>query len=537
MQANFKKEEHMEYKNPMTPWALAYLDVGLPPIPAAVIGDEKVPFVKWKALQKELPTSGEVLNWFEEYKPNSGIGIVTGPNSGIIVLDVEEEGLETIKQFSIPNTWTVKTARGYHYYFKWSGELDEDSVKSTVAAKFGKGVDFRGRKGFLMVPPSINMHGGRYEWVEGSAFNQIPLAECPQFIIDILTAKPNLDNASVIATKEPWLEELLQGVGDGLRHQSLIKLGGYYFNHFPPEVALIHLREWNKKNNPPIDENEFEEQLTDLKSRFANGEYRANFKEKIPRNLDIISAETLVRDYSKAPQYLVHRLIPQAARTIFSGWQGRGKSMAMSDLVIEVSRKKGLGKWMGHLPVQQGAVIYIDNENAANLVSHRMTQLLTPKGLTTSDLNLHFVIGKHFKMTSESDYIWLKEQIKEIQPILVVMDSLASCHALDENQSSTMRFFFDDLIAPLCEEFGTGFLCIDHERKDTIGLESSGGKRLRGSSAKGDAVDCILSLNEKDGIVFMEHSKSRYSKRQQPLITTIEDVSNGIVVRAKEHTV
>jgi hypothetical protein len=113
----------------------------------------------------------------------------------------------------------------------------------------------------------------------------------------------------------------------------------------------------------------------------------------------------------------------------------------------------------------------------------------------------------------------------------VVVDSLASAHNLDENESKSMRVLFDDIIAPFCEEFNCGFLAIDHERKDVMGQESSGGKRLRGSGAKGDAVDTLICLNERDGVVFFEQSKNRYGRREKPFSIVMEEVSNGLIIR------
>jgi hypothetical protein len=76
---------------------------------------------------------------------------------------------------------------------------------------------------------------------------------------------------------------------------------------------------------------------------------------------------------------------------------------------------------------------------------------------------------------------------------------------------------------------------IDHESKGTPGVKMGGGKRLRGSGAKGDCADVILSLDYRDGVVVFEHSKPRHTKRLDPFGIEIVDVpGNGIIVREME---
>src|SRR5581483_5364106 len=102
---------------------------------------------------------------------------------------------------------------------------------------------------------------------------------------------------------------------------------------------------------------------------------------------------------------------------------------------------------------------------------------------------------------------------------------------LDENTSKDMRMFFDDLVAPLCEEYKCTILFIDHEGKGVPGVKLSGSKRLRGSGAKGDAVDMVFSVQAVEGVVMFEHSKVRDTRRIDPFPIEIVDVSNGVVVR------
>src|SRR5260221_1707468 len=220
-----------------------------------------------------------------------------------------------------------------------------------------------------------------------------------------------------------------------------------------------------------------------------------------------------------------------ASSVIFSGYQGLGKTFVATDLIIEISRRKGNGKWLDTFGTKHGSVLFIDNELGGNLTSYRLRQLISPKGLTTDDLSLYYFIRNRIKITNNNHYRKLCETIEKIHPVLVVIDSFASAHTLDENQSKDMRYFFDELIAPLCDTYKCAVMLVDHETKGSAQYHQAGNKRLRGSGAKGDAVDQVISLDWQDGVLLFEHSKARYQKKHESFKIEIEDVQNGIIVR------
>src|SRR5215212_4872542 len=81
------------------------------------------------------------------------VGIVTGRTSGIVVLDVDHEGPDTLKEndWTIPPTVTVKTMNGKHYYFRCPSDAERVSTK----IRFAKGLDFKADGGYVVAPPSI----------------------------------------------------------------------------------------------------------------------------------------------------------------------------------------------------------------------------------------------------------------------------------------------------------------------------------------------------------------------------------------------
>jgi hypothetical protein len=51
----------------------------------------------------------------------------------------------------------VKTAHGFHWYVKPTGMGNRAGVLP--------GVDFRGKNGYVIAPPSVHPDGNRYRWV------------------------------------------------------------------------------------------------------------------------------------------------------------------------------------------------------------------------------------------------------------------------------------------------------------------------------------------------------------------------------------
>jgi hypothetical protein len=83
----------------------------------------------------------------------------------------------------------------------------------------------------------------------------------------------------------------------------------------------------------------------------------------------------------------------------------------------------------------------------------------------------------------------LAEIVEHFQPDLVVLDTVSRAVAGDENESATYRDMYRHSLLPL-KRAGIAVLRLDHLGKDAT-------KGQRGSSAKGDDVDCVWLLVEK----------------------------------------
>lgn len=140
--------------------ALFYENMGFSVIP--IIPGQKKPMIKWEQYQTKRADKAQVEQWWRKW-PNANIGIVTGEISDLFVVDIDtEEGQANLLEYgfdSIVNP-TVKTPRdGQHIYFRYPKGHD-----ITIGAGVIKGTDFRGNRGYVLAPPSVNGNGKSYSW-------------------------------------------------------------------------------------------------------------------------------------------------------------------------------------------------------------------------------------------------------------------------------------------------------------------------------------------------------------------------------------
>jgi hypothetical protein len=133
--------------------------------------------------QKKASKAGpDIEDWWNA-RPRANVGIVTGADSGLFVLDVDPDdgGFETLAALErehgpLPYTRTIRTGSGgRHYYWLWPGFVVSNSVK-----KLGPGLDIRGNNGQVVAPPSRSGKGDYTLEVDA------PLADAPDWLLDVL---------------------------------------------------------------------------------------------------------------------------------------------------------------------------------------------------------------------------------------------------------------------------------------------------------------------------------------------------------------
>lgn len=166
-----KFDQNTQTHNLKSP-AYSYRKLGYSIIP---VHSNKVPAVPWKRYQSSHVAFSTQRNWWKR-KDVKGIGIVTGAISHLAVLDFDnlQHFFEFAEQFpQLSQTFTVKTRRGFHYYFRIPSHLTTTSIKAD-------GMDWLWEGRYVVAPPST-IKGVRYQITE----DRYPKMITAQQLLDI----------------------------------------------------------------------------------------------------------------------------------------------------------------------------------------------------------------------------------------------------------------------------------------------------------------------------------------------------------------
>jgi putative DNA primase/helicase len=206
----------------------------------------------------------QVKSWWESF-PFANIGIRTGKESGIFVVDIDgEEGFQWLHQQPFAITPMVRTGGdGLHVFFAYPADRE---IKNS-ARKIAPEVDIRGDGGYVIAPPSNHASGNSYEWIQ--SLGEIPFAEAPQELLDQITATkekkfkngPNAPRASI---RGQYL-----GAQQGSRDDALFRYACSLETQHPgPEDFREKVFQANQKNTPPLEDFEVERIIASAQKYF-----------------------------------------------------------------------------------------------------------------------------------------------------------------------------------------------------------------------------------------------------------------------------
>lgn len=460
---------------------------------------EKHPFLDWDSYKTKRATAAELKGWIVSEGEDSNVGIITGAISGLVVVDVDGAAGELeLKSRGISSPLSVKTSKGRHLYFKHPGGEIKNAVR--IAGTKEEGIDIRADGGLVVAPPSIHSSGKPYVWM-GNAATALPLYRPEWFGV----AGPN-------SRKEPgWMGEALSALGAGNRNATFAKVAGrLYHDGWSAEAIFSTLTSHAKLVDFPLDELH-----TVVKSV---GRYHPT-----PTSNTLSPAALLAWD--KEVEWIVPGIFPKQASCILGGMQGLGKTWLLLDLAVAVASGR---PWLGAFQVNQGSVLYVDEESAPQLMRYRLRKLLNGKpDINPETLPIEFRIGGGLNFSNPESRGQFARELRAKTPSVVIMDSLVRVHGVEENNASEMKLFFAE-VKKLADELGITFIFADHVSKmavtqDPKAQRDPSSNDLRGSNEKGAFADSVLSLYMKDGGLVLHHTKARWAEAVAPFNVRIED--------------
>jgi Bifunctional DNA primase/polymerase, N-terminal/AAA domain len=162
--------------------ALRYAGNGWRVVPV-LPGSKRPALTRWT--EAATADAEKVRRWWTEEHPDAGVGIVTGPGSGLWVLDVDDpDSLAELEERHerLPATLTSITGSGgYHLFFRWPAGAE---VRNDAGRRLGPGLDVRGEGGFVVAPPTLHPNGAEYAWDLGEPEEP---ADAPAWLLELVT--------------------------------------------------------------------------------------------------------------------------------------------------------------------------------------------------------------------------------------------------------------------------------------------------------------------------------------------------------------
>lgn len=207
----------------------------------------KFPMGTWKEFQSTM--------YNDVFPPGCNYGIVCGAISGnLFVLDLDDISL--YKYFQDFHTFTVKTGKGYHLYFRSHG-LNIPSMKTDDS--IGRHIDIKSEGGYVLAPGSIHPDTNKtYDII-----NDVEIK-----VIDPSLIKQRLMEVGFDEFNERDIEKIKSGSTEGDRNNNAFKYVVFVVNEYGLSGTALKeaLYRLNEKNNPPLPTYELDNILSSVTS-------------------------------------------------------------------------------------------------------------------------------------------------------------------------------------------------------------------------------------------------------------------------------
>ena len=178
--------------------ALAYADLGWPVLPLEPRGKRPLGRLVPRGLHDATTVPAVIRSWWRRV-PEANVALVTGVAFDVIDID-GREGLASFERLRArrpmpPGPTAITGGGGWHALVAPTGLGNRAGLVA--------GVDYRGRGGYIVAPPSVHGSGRRYRWCsDGGPYEPIPAA--PSWLLDVLTPprpEPRPVRAVVVADR------------------------------------------------------------------------------------------------------------------------------------------------------------------------------------------------------------------------------------------------------------------------------------------------------------------------------------------------
>lgn len=170
----------------------------------------KTPLIPWQGYQTQRASIQQVQDWLLKW-PEMNLGVVTGQQSSIVVVDLDGiPGMLYGNQNKLVTSVISRTGNGKQLFYKWTEHVDNS------VSKIAPGVDIRADGGYVVVCPSVHPNGKRYRWERFA----------PQHISSLPTNLLNVKEQVPVPKSDGWIAKALEEMKIGNIDDTLTSVCG-----------------------------------------------------------------------------------------------------------------------------------------------------------------------------------------------------------------------------------------------------------------------------------------------------------------------
>ena len=387
---------------------------------------------------KDASTDSDVIEAWWNQTQNANVGIVTGSDSGLVVVDLDLGADPT--ELELPRTRVIRTpSGGTHLYYSHPG----DEVRNS-AGKLAEHVDIRGDGGYVVAPPSV-VDGKHYTVVR----KFLTLAPFPTDLLLELRETSKAKEAGAAAGGP---------IAQGDRHKRLVSLAGS-LRHHGFDAGLIEevlLKFNDTRCVPPKPVKEVRRLARDIAQRYESGNGGV---ESGP------VTRSLVEVAERKVEWIWPGRIPRGKLTILDGDPELGKSALTFDIIARLSKGVALPDRARTMPLK--VLIMSSEDDIEDTIKPRLRAAgATFENVFTITLRKD-ATGARIPFTIPDDLGRLDAALDETKASLALLDPIVGFASEDiqTHNDASMRRMLGPL-ADVANERRCAILGIRHLKKD-----------------------------------------------------------------------
>lgn len=224
----------------------------------------------------------------------------------------------------------------------------------------------------------------------------------------------------------------------------------------------------------------------------------------------------------------IESLLPTPGILTIASPPGTYKTFTALNIALCVATGRDL---YDQFTVEQGRVLYIDEENSRGLILNRVEALLKGSEITQSLEEIFLCQGQQLRLDTNEGANILLELIQAYMPNVVILDSLVRFMDGDEDKARDVRKLFETLKREMDEDNEISFIILHHTRKGKAGKNGDEMDGLRGSGDLSAQADVIAMLSPKGNNSFLfTVVKNRVLSREEnpPFIVKVINHNEGL---------